>query len=178
LRTNYKAKNLKQLYRINNQIFAKTMRLIDDEGKQIDVVTKDQAVALAQEKELDLVEIAPNANPPVVKLIDYNKFLYQLKKKKQEEKRKTIVSVTKEVRMGPFIDKHDLDVKLKKAKDFLSAGNKVRFVVKFKGRQLAKMDLGGLLLKNIAEDLKETAKVERDVQKEGRQMTMLVTRLK
>ncbi|RJQ25407.1 translation initiation factor IF-3 [Candidatus Parcubacteria bacterium] len=154
------------------------MRLIDEEGRQIDVLDRNKALELAQEKGLDLVEVAPQAKPPVVKLIDYNKFLYQLKKKKQEEKKKTVVSETKEIRLKPFIDKHDLDIKLKRVREFLQEGDKVRFSVLFTGRTLSKKEIGEKLLKGIIEELKNDAKVDREIHMEGRRMILLISKLK
>src|SRR3989344_4467782 len=131
------------------------MRLLDDTGKQIGVLTKDAALKKSREAGLDLVEIAPKAVPPVVKLIDYNKFLYQLKKKKQEEKKSTSKSETKEMRSGPFIDDHDLDIKIKKVREFLEDGDKVRFVVRFRGREMGRQDMGRAVLQKVIERLGE-----------------------
>lgn len=166
----------KVFYRINNQIQARELRVLDETGKQIAVLPKDEALKMAQEQELDLVEVAPKAVPPVAKIIDYSKFLYQLKKKKQEEKKKTTTSETKQIRMGPFIGDHDLDIKLKKAKEFLNDGDKVKFLVRFKGREMARQDIGRGVLNKVIEKLGELSKVERDIHMEGRQMVMLVSR--
>ncbi|HRN95939.1 MAG TPA: translation initiation factor IF-3 [Candidatus Levybacteria bacterium] len=165
-------------FRINHQIRAKEVRLLDSEGKQIGVVSVDEARRLAVEQELDLVEIAPLATPPVAKIIDYSKFLYQLKKKKQEEKKKTVTSETKQIRMGPFIGNHDLEIKVRHAKEFLEDGDKVKFIVRFRGREFTKKELGENVLKKVIEMLAEVAKVERDPHMEGRQMVMMVSRLK
>ncbi len=152
------------------------MRLLDAEGKQIGVLSLTEAFALSDEKVLDLVEVAPQAQPPVVKLIDYNKFLYQLKKKKQEEKKHTTTSETKQVQMGPFIDSHDLDIKLGRAKEFIADGDKVRFVVRFKGREMTKQNLGRAILESIIERMVEIAKVEKEMHMEGRQMVMVMSK--
>ena len=165
-------------FRINHQIRAKEVRLLDSEGKQIGVVSVDEARRLAVEQELDLVEIAPLATPPVAKIIDYSKFLYQLKKKKQEEKKKTVTSETKQIRMGPFIGNHDLEIKVRHAKEFLEDGDKVKFIVRFRGREFTKKELGENVLKKVIEMLSEVAKVERDPHMEGRQMVMMVSRIK
>lgn len=137
-------------------------------------------VALAQAEELgvDLVEIAPLAKPPVAKLIDYSKFLYQQKKKKQEEKKGSKASETKQIRFGPFIGEHDLDIKLKRAKEFLTEGNKVKFSVRFTGRQMGHQEIGREKLNMVIEKLGELAKVEREMKMEGRQLTMMITRSK
>ena len=123
-------------YRINQQIFASPLRVLDLEGKQIGILSKDEALRIAREQELDLVEIAPAAKPPVVKIIDFNKFLYQLEKKKREEKRKAKASETKELRLGPFMSDNDLQVVIRRGREFLDDGDKVRLVVKFKGRAI------------------------------------------
>ena len=165
-------------YRINHQIRAKEVRLLDNTGKQIGVVSIDEARKLANEEELDLVEIAPMASPPVAKIIDYSKFLYQLKKKKQEEKKKAVTSETKQIRMGPFIGDHDLQIKVRHAKEFLEDGDKVKFIVRFRGREFTKKELGENVLKKVIESLQEVAKVEREPHMEGRQMVMIISRLK
>jgi translation initiation factor IF-3 len=128
--------------------------------------------------ELYLVEIAQLAKPPVVNLIDFSKFLYQLKKKKQEEKKGAKSSETKQIRFGPFIGEHDLDIKMKRAKEFLEDGNKVKFAVRFTGRQMGRQDAGREKLQMAIEKLGELAKVEREMRMEGRQMTMMVARNK
>lgn len=165
-------------YRINHQIRAREVRLLDNTGKQIGVVSIDEARKLAHEEELDLVEIAPMASPPVAKIIDYSKFLYQLKKKRQEEKKKAVTSETKQIRMGPFIGDHDLQIKVRHAKEFLEDGDKVKFIVRFRGREFTKKELGENVLKKVIEMLQEVAKVEREPHMEGRQMVMIVSRLK
>ncbi len=163
-------------YRINRQITSPTVRLLDAENKQIGVLSLSEAFKLSEEKVLDLVEIASQAQPPVVKLIDYNKFLYQLKKKKQEEKKGAHVSETKQVQCGPFIDPHDLEIKLSRAREFIEDGDKVRFVVRFRGREMAKQDLGRQVLAKVVENLSDIAKVEREIKMEGRQMVMVMSK--
>lgn len=178
MKRSYKPKQAAVSFRINGQITAPTIRLLDEEGKQVGVVARDEALRLSREQEKDLVEIGPNADPPVVKLIDYSKFLYQLKKKKQEEKKKTSTSETKQIQMGPFIDDHDLEIKLKRANEFIKDGDKVKFIVKFRGRAITKKELGEAVLKTVVEKLSEVAKVERNMQMEGRQMVMVMSKLK
>lgn len=167
-----------QYYRINNQIRAREVRLLDHEGKQIGVVSIDEARKMSDEQVLDLVEIAPMAQPPVVKLIDYTKFLYQQKKKKQEEKKKAVTSETKQIRMGPFIGEHDLDIKVKRAKEFFDDGDKVKFEVRFRGREFTKKELGQQVLQKVIDKLQDVAKVEREPHMEGRQMVTILSRLK
>jgi translation initiation factor IF-3 len=165
-------------FRINHQIRARELRVLDSTGKQIGVMSIDEARKLAAEEELDVVEVAPLASPPVAKIIDYSKFLYQLKKKKQEEKKKTVTSETKQIRMGPFIGDHDLEIKVRHAKEFLEDGDKVKFIVRFRGREFTKKELGEGVLKRVVDMLQEVAKVERDAHMEGRQMVMIVSRSK
>jgi translation initiation factor IF-3 len=144
----------------------------------IGILPIGEALKLAQEQEIDLVEVAPLAKPPVAKLIDYSKFLYQLKKKKKEEKKGSKTSETKQIRFGPFIGEHDLDIKIKKAKEFLTDGDKVKFAIRFTGRQMGHQNIGREKLEQVIEKLGELAKVEREMKMEGRQLTMMVTRNK
>ena len=163
-------------YRINHEIQAPTVRLLDDRGTQIGVVPLSEARKLSEEQTLDLVEVAPKAVPPVVKIIDYNKFLYQLKKKKQEEKKHASVSETKQVQFGPFIDEHDLGIKLLRAREFIGDGDKVRFVVKFRGREMTKQNLGRDILNDVIIKMGDIAKVEQDMKMEGRQLVMVMSK--
>lgn len=129
---------------------------------------------MAEERELDLVEIAPNANPPVCKIIDYQRFLYEQKKKEKEKKAKTAKVVVKELRFGPNTDEHDYNFKLKHAQHFLEEGNKVKATVFFRGRTIIFKDRGKELLEKLAEDLAELGKVEKAPTMEGRRMTMII----
>lgn len=165
-------------YRRNYQIKASEVRVIDDKAGLIGIMPLKEALFKADELGVDLVEIAPLAKPPVAKLIDFSKFLYQLKKKKQEEKKGAKRSETKQIRFGPYIGEHDLDIKVKKAKDFLTDGDKVKFAVRFTGRQMGRTDIGAGVLKTVIEKLGEIAKVEREMHMEGRQMIMMVTKNK
>ncbi len=162
------------VYRINERIFAQQLRVLDTEGKMVGLLTKFEALAKARELGLDLVEVAPNAKPPVAKLINYNKFLYQQEKKKQEEKRKAKVSETKEVRLGPFMDDHDLAVMIGRARKFLEDGDKVRMIVKFVGRQITHPEFGQEILKKGIGMLSDIAKVDRDAHFEGKQLITIL----
>ncbi len=173
-RTN--TQNKLPFYRKNNQIRAQEVRLIDNEDKQIGIMSLSDAFKLAQEKELDLVEIAPSAKPPVVKIIDFSKFIYYLNKKKKEEKKNTKTSQTKQIRFGPFIGEHDLDIKLKKARGFLDDGDKVKFAVKFAGRQITKKELGEQVLNKVLQSLDDVAKAEKEMRMEGRQLVVILTK--
>ena len=163
-------------FKKNEQIRAKEVRLIDSEDKQIGIMSLSEAMEIAAEKELDLVEIAPQAAPPVVKVIDFSKFLYYLSKKKKEEKKNTKTSQTKQIRFGPFIGEHDLEIKLKKARGFLDDGDKVKFAVKFAGRQITKKNLGEEVLNKVLISLDDVAKPEREMKMEGRQLVIILTK--
>lgn len=163
-------------YRRNEQIRATEVRLIDSDDKQIGVVSLIDALKQARERDMDLVEIAPQAKPPVAKIVDYSKFLYYLSKKKKEEKRNTKTSTTKQLRFGPFIGEHDLEIKLKKAREFLNDGDKVKFAVKFTGRQITKRNLGELVLNKVLTELEDVAKQEKEMRMEGRQLVVIVTK--
>lgn len=152
--------------------------MLDERGGMIGIMPIKEALAKAEELEVDLVEIAPLAKPPVAKLIEFSKFLYQQKKKKQEEKKHVKTSETKQIRFGPFIGEHDLDIKLKKAKEFLEDGDKVKFIVRFAGRQMGHTEIGKQKLDVVLEKLGESAKVEREAKMEGRQMAMIVAKNK
>jgi len=176
LRKRTNTQNKLPFYRKNNQIRAQEVRLIDNEDKQIGIMSLSDAFKLAQEKELDLVEIAPSAKPPVVKIIDFSKFIYYLNKKKKEEKKNTKTSQTKQIRFGPFIGEHDLDIKLKKARGFLDDGDKVKFAVKFAGRQITKKELGEQVLNKVLQSLDDVAKAEKEMRMEGRQLVVILTK--
>ena len=152
---------------MNRQIRAREVRLIDDEGEQLGVVETREALRLAEERGLDLVEVAPNAIPPVCRIMDFGKYLYQEKKKQQEAKKKQKVFTVKEVKFRPMIDPHDYDVKLKRLQRFLGDGDKVKATVQFRGREMARMDLGYGLLKRLEADAKEYGLVESSPERAG-----------
>lgn len=165
----------RRFYRINERIFAGTLRVLDQDGKQIGVLSKYEALKKAREENLDLVEIAPTATPPVAKITDFNKFLYQEEKREKEEKKKSKTSETKELRMGPFIDDHDFMVVMRRAREFLGDGNKVRFVVKFAGRQITHPEFGEKTMERAISELSDISKIERDTHMEGRQMIAILS---
>ena len=160
--------NLKNQYRINEQIRVREVRIVGDEGSTV-VPTRD-ALNMAREQGVDLVEISPNANPPVCRLIDYSKFLYQQKKRQKEMKAKQVKVEVKEIRFGPQTDEHDYQFKLKHAKEFLEEGNKVRAYVFFRGRSILFKEQGEVLLLRFANDLEEVGKVESMPSLEGKKM--------
>ncbi|MBI3984642.1 MAG: translation initiation factor IF-3 [Candidatus Levybacteria bacterium] len=165
----------KKFYRVNERIFATSLRVLDSEGKQIGVLDKAKALDLAKKQMLDLVEIAPKATPPVAKIIDFKKFLYQEEKKKREEKKKAKTSDTKEVRLGPFMSDNDLSVMVKRARDFLESGDKVRLVVFFSGRQITHPQFGHQIMDKALVMLSDISKVDRERKLEGRKLIVLVS---
>ena len=159
---------MKSQYRINEQIRVREVRIVGDNGSTV-VPTRD-ALNMAREQGVDLVEISPNANPPVCRLIDYSKFLYQQKKRQKEMKAKQVKVEVKEIRFGPQTDEHDYQFKLKHAKEFLEEGNKVRAYVFFRGRSILFKEQGEVLLLRFANDLEEVGKVESMPSLEGKKM--------
>ncbi|MCQ2973209.1 MAG: translation initiation factor IF-3 [Bacteroidales bacterium] len=166
-------------HRINDRIRAKTVRVVGDNIQDNNLVmSREEALQLAEEMELDLVEISPDAVPPVCKIIDYQKFLYQLKKKLKEQKAKTAKTQVKEIRFGPQTDDHDFEFKLNHAKKFLTDGDKVRAYVFFKGRQILFKEQGEILLLKFADQLEEFGRVDQMPLLEGKKMTILITPVK
>ena len=159
---------IKNQYRVNDQIRVREVRIVGDNGSTV-VPTRD-ALNMAREQGVDLVEISPNANPPVCRLIDYSKFLYQQKKRAKEMKAKQVKVEVKEIRFGPQTDEHDYQFKLKHAKEFLEEGNKVRAYVFFRGRSILFKEQGEVLLLRFANDLEEVGKVESMPSLEGKKM--------
>ena len=168
-----KNEKMKMQYRINEQIHAREIRIVGDDT-ETQVMPTSKALQIAEKKGLDLVEISPNAVPPVCRLIDYSKFLYQQKKRQKEMKAKQVKIEVKEVRFGPQTDDHDYDFKLKHAKEFLSDGNKVKAYVFFKGRSILFKEQGEVLLLRFANDLEEYGKVEHMPVLEGKRMTIFI----
>jgi translation initiation factor IF-3 len=163
------------LHNINNEIRAKSVRLVGENVEGQGVMSIQDALKLADELELDLVEISPQADPPVCKIIDYQKFLYQHKKKQKEMKAKAAKIVVKEIRFGPNTDEHDYNFKLKHAQNFLQEGAKVKAFVFFKGRSILYKEQGEILLLRLANDLEELGKVEQMPKLEGKRMSVLLT---
>ena len=168
-----KKDNLKGQHRINEQIRAKEVRIVGDNIEPT-VVSIQEALRLAEENEADLVEISPNAVPPVCKIIDYSKFLYQLKKKQKELKAKQVKVEVKEIRFGPQTDDHDYNFKLKHAENFIKEGAKVKASVFFRGRSIVFKEQGEILLLRFATDLEEIAKVEMMPKLDGKKMNMML----
>ena len=168
-----KKDNIKNQYRINEQIRVREVRIVGDDIESA-VMPTYKAIQLAEQKGVDLVEISPNAQPPVCRLIDYSKFLYQQKKKQKEIKAKQVKIETKEIRFGPQTDDHDYNFKLKHAQGFLQDGDKVKAYVFFKGRSILFKEQGEVLLLRFAADLEDYGKVESMPVLEGKRMTMFI----
>ena len=163
---------MKNQYRVNEQIRVREVRIVGESGSE--VVPTRQALDMARQQGVDLVEISPNAQPPVCRLIDYSKFLYQQKKHAKEMKAKQVKVEVKEIRFGPQTDDHDYNFKLKHAKEFLEEGNKVRAYVFFRGRSILFKEQGEVLLLRFANDLEEYAKVEQLPRLEGKKMFLFL----
>ncbi len=162
-------------HQINEEIRDKEIRLIDADGNQVGVVALDEAFRLADESGLDLVKIAPQAVPPVCRIMDYGKFKFEQDKREKEARKNQRVIDVKEVRMTPSIDVHDFEVKMNNAIKFLKSGCKVKVAVRFKGRELAHTNLGSDLLKRFADGCAEFCNVDKVPKLEGRQMIMFLT---
>jgi translation initiation factor IF-3 len=148
--------------------------LIDENGTRVGVIPLRDALTLAEERGLDLVEVAPNATPPVCRILDYGKFRYEQTKKEREARKHQKQAELKEVRLKPKTDDHDLDIKAKQARKFLLAGDKVKFTVRFRGREMAHPDIGREMLEQIAEELRDVATVEQRPLMEGRALSLLL----
>ncbi len=168
-----KKDNLKQQYRVNEQIRVREVRIVGDDIESV-VIATSKALQMAEQRGVDLVEISPNAQPPVCRIIDYSKFIYQQKKHQKEIKAKQVKVDVKEIRFGPQTDDHDYNFKLKHAQGFLSDGDKVKAYVFFKGRSILFKEQGEVLLLRFAADLEEYGKVEQMPQLEGKRMIMFL----
>lgn len=161
--------------RINEQIREQEVRLIDAEGNQLGIINIDEALNMAQEAGTDLVEIAPNAKPPVCKILDYGKYKFEQEKRLKESRKKQKQLRLKEIRMQPKIEKHDLAFKSKHVQEFLDEGNKVKVTIRFRGRELAHTELGKVVLERLVENLEEGSfSVDQKARMEGRFMSMLL----
>jgi translation initiation factor IF-3 len=161
--------------RINGEIRAREVRLVGEGGEQLGIVGLRDALRIATEQSLDLVEVAPTARPPVVRVMDFGKFKYEQSKRDREARKKQHNVVIKEVKMRPRIETHDFDVKLKNAERFLREGDKVKATIMFRGREIVHTDIGREVLERLAASLEELAQVERPARVEGRNLTMILT---
>ena len=162
-------------YMINEQIRDKEVRLIGEAGQQLGIMSAKDALQLAEEAGFDLVKIAPTANPPVCKIIDYGKFRYEQARKEKEAKKKQKIVEIKEIRLSPNIDTNDLNTKVGAARKFISKGDKVKVTLRFRGREMAHMNNSKHILDDFAESLSDVATVEKAPKVEGRSMTMFLT---
>ena len=160
---------------INEQIRDKEVRLINAEGEQLGVMSSKDAMKLAKEANLDLVKIAPNAKPPVCKIIDYGKYRYEMARKEKEAKKKQKVMEAKEIRLSPNIDVNDLNTKMNHARKFLQSGNRVKVSVRFRGRELAHTATGKVILDGFAEKLSDVAVIDKPAKLEGKSMVMFLS---
>ena len=161
--------------RINQEIAALKVRLVDERGEMVGVVNRQDAIARAAEAGLDLVEIAATADPPVVKILDFGKFKYEEQKRKNEARKKQKVIEVKEIKLRPGIDDHDYEVKMRSMHKFIEEGDKVKVTMRFRGRELAHQELGMTVLMRVRDDLETEAKIEQHPRMEGRQMTMVLS---
>ena len=159
---------------INERIKSKSVRVISEKGEMLGVYDVQDAVKLAFEQGLDLVEVSPNASPPVCKIIDYGKYKYQVQKKQAEAKKKQKTVSLKEIKLRPGTETHDYNFKIKNAKKFIGKGDKVKFTVRFKGREMQHTELGKELMNKIIEETRDIAKVESQPKFEGKQMVMII----
>jgi len=162
--------------RVNDRIRATEIRLIGADGENVGVVTPERGMQLADEAGLDLVEISPNATPPVVKIMDFGKFKYETQKRESEARKKQKIIEVKEVKFRPNTDVHDYDVKMRNVTKFLENGDKVKVTLRFRGREMAHLNLGRELLERVADDVEAAAlgKIENMPKMEGRQMVMMI----
>ena len=160
--------------RSNNRISSPDVQVITNDGENLGILSTNEAISIAKNQGLDLIEIAPNANPPVCKIMDMGKFKYDAQKKANLAKKKQKIILIKEIKMRPVTEIHDYEFKVKNAKKFISKGDKVKFTIRFKGRELQHSHLGNKLMTKIKEDMKEVGKVELQPKFDGKQMIMVI----
>ena len=166
----------KDMPRINEEIRAREIRVLSADNEQIGIMSSRDALVLAEEQQLDLVEISPNAKPPVCRIMNFGKYRYEQQKREKEAKKKQKVITLKEVKLRPHIEDHDFYVKMKNASKFLGEGNKVKVTIMFRGRELSHPELGLNVLTRFSDELKEQAVVEKAAKLEGRNMTMILAK--
>jgi translation initiation factor IF-3 len=160
--------------RVNSQINVPSVRVVDENGEMLGVLPIREALSRASEAGLDLVEISPNAEPPVCKILDFGKYKYEIQKKKNEARKKQKVIEVKEIKLRPNIDEHDYDVKMRAVHRFLDEGDKVKVTMRFRGREMVHQEIGLKVLERVRDELEERAKVEQMPRLEGRQMIMVL----
>ena len=161
--------------RINEEIRIREVRVTDENGEQLGIMQTRDALKLAEERHLDLVEVAPKARPPVCKIMDFGKYRYEQQKRDKEARKKQKVVTIKEVKLRPNIEQHDFEVKLKNAQRFIEEGNKVKVTIMFRGRELSHPEIGSKILDDIAKALSDNVSVERSAKLEGKNMTMILS---
>ncbi|MDI9560564.1 MAG: translation initiation factor IF-3 [Pseudomonadota bacterium] len=166
-------KEIKDSINVNERVKAREVRLIDDEGKQLGIIPTSEALKVAKERGLDLVEVSPKTVPPVCKIMDYGKFKYQIAKKAQEAKKKQAVIQIKEMKLGLKIEEHDLSFKIKHIKGFLDEGSKVKIIIMFKGREVLHVDMGEKLAQRIIESVRDVGELEQKPKFDGRNIVMV-----
>ena len=159
---------------MNDDITVESIRLIDADGEQVGVVSVAEGIGMADEAGLDLVEVSPNASPPVCKILDYGKYKYEAQKKANEARKKQKTIDAKEIKMRPGIEEHDYQVKMRSVRKFLDNGDKVKMTIRFRGREMAHQDLGMRVLDRVRDELDEEVKIEQFPRTEGRLMTMVM----
>ncbi len=172
---NTNSQNNNKGQRINENIRVREVRLIDDEGNQLGIVPTQEALKLAKEKDLDLVEVSPNANPPVCKILDYGKYRFEQEKKLRDSKKNQKVLKLKEIRMQPKIGSGDLDTKAKHIQEFLDEGDKVKVTIRFRGRELAHTELGYDVLNEVLKRLTSAYNIDKPAAMDGRNMSMTIS---
>jgi len=160
--------------RINEEIRAREIRVVSADGEQLGIMSVKDALKAAAEKDLDLVEVAPNAKPPVCRIMDYGKYRYEQSKREREARKKQRIIEIKEIRMTPKIETHDFQVKVKAAEKFLKDGDKVKAIIRFRGREIVHADLGKSLLMQLYESVRDHAILEREPKIEGKNMIMIL----
>jgi len=160
--------------RVNEQITKPEVRVVDADGEMVGVISVQEGIEMAMEVGLDLVEVSPNADPPVCKILDYGKYKYEAQKKANEARKKQKVIAIKEIKMRPGIDEHDYQVKMKNVRRFIEDGDKVKMTIRFRGREMAHQNLGMDVLHRVRDEMEESAKVEQFPRSEGRMMTMVL----
>jgi len=173
-KSRFPSKHQNEEHRLNERIRVPQVRLIDEKGNQVGIVDTREALRMAQDRGLDLMEVAENASPPVCKICDYGKFKYEQKKKEHQAKRKQVVIKVKEVQLRPTTDQHDLDVKSKQARKFLEEGDKVKFTMLFRGRQITHTEIGLRLMSAITKALEDVGVVEQHAKLEGKKAILIM----
>jgi len=163
-------------YRINNKITAPQVRLINEKGEHLDIIKTEKALEIAREKKLDLVEISPQAKPPVAKILNFNRFKYALKKKEKQQKKERTINEVKGIRLTPRIGKHDLNLRIKKACEFINKGNKVKIEMILRGREKAHFPLAQKLTEEFIETLGENIQIEQKIKRQGSRLVALISK--